>query len=163
MLRPALWMCHSLYVAVLPPCGCATVFICDSPPCGCATVFMLRFSRPVDVPQSLCCDSPALWMCHSRLCCGSPALWMCHSLYVAVFPRVCHSLYVASRPVDVPQSLCCVIFALVRLPRSFVDLVILTTLFGVFDRPLPKLLMSRDRRFLSFFLLGGSVRLAGSV
>jgi hypothetical protein len=49
---PALWMCHSLYVAVLPPCGCATVF-------------MLRFSRPVNVPQSLCCGSPALRKCHS--------------------------------------------------------------------------------------------------
>jgi hypothetical protein len=136
---PALWMCHSLYVAVLPSCGCTTVF-------------MLRFSRPVDVPQSLCCSSPALWMCHS--------------LYVAVFPpRGCATVFMLrfSRPVDVPQSLCCVIFALVRLPRSFVDLVILTTLFGVFDRPLPKLLMNRDRRFLSFFLLGGSVRLAGSV
>jgi hypothetical protein len=24
---PALRMCHSLYVAVLPPCGCATVFL----------------------------------------------------------------------------------------------------------------------------------------
>jgi hypothetical protein len=33
---------------------------------------MLRFSRPVDVPQSLCC--------------GSPTLWMYHSLYVAVLP-----------------------------------------------------------------------------
>jgi hypothetical protein len=133
-------MCHSLYVAVLSPCGCATVF-------------MLRFSRLVDVPQSLCCSSPALWICQS-LCCGSPALWVCHSLYVAVLPPCgCTTVFMLrfSRPVDVPQSLCCVIFALVRLPRFFVDLVILTTLFGVFYRPLPKLLMSRDRNFLSFF------------
>jgi hypothetical protein len=66
---PARWMCHSLYVAVLPPCECATVF-------------MLRFSRPVDVPQSLCCGSPALRKCHSLYAEVLPALWMCHSLYV---------------------------------------------------------------------------------
>jgi hypothetical protein len=80
---PALWMCHSLYVAVLPPCGCATVF-------------MLRFSRPVNVPQSLCC--------------GSPALRKCHSLYVAVLPPCgCATVFMLrfSHPVNVPQSLCC--------------------------------------------------------
>jgi hypothetical protein len=75
------------------------------------------------------------------------------------FPRLSSSLVLGFSDSDavirrlVPNllTLCCVIFALVRLPRFFVDLVILTTLFGVFDRPLPKLLMSRYRRFLSFF------------
>jgi hypothetical protein len=100
---------HGLYlVAVLPRCGCATVF-------------MLRFSRPVDVPQSLCCGFPALWMYHSLYVAVLPPLWMCHSLYVAVLPPCGYaSLYVAvlppcgcatvfmlrfSRPVDV-QSCC---------------------------------------------------------
>jgi hypothetical protein len=102
----------------------------------------------------------------SLSCCGLPPC-ECATVFMLRFSQPCGCATVFmlrfSRPVDVPQSLCCVIFALVRLPRSFVDLVILTTLFGVFDWPLPKLLMNRDRRFLSVFLLGGSVRLAGSV